>query len=179
MEEQRQAAMSPLRTALSVIDNTNEWIGKIISFLMFPIVLIMVYGVIMRYFFNAPSLWADDSSLLICGVYLLLGGGYAMLRRMHVNMDVVYNLFPFRTKAIIDVFTSLLFFLFCYVLVRYGAVNFWNSFSMRELTAPPVVLPVYPAKFAVPLGAFLLAMQGLAKFVRNLVIVITGESHAC
>jgi len=35
--------------------------------------------------------------------------------------------------------------------------------------------PIYPLKLTIPIAGFLLLLQGLAKFIRDLIIVITDK----
>jgi len=42
-----------------------------------------------------------------------------------------------------------------------------------ETTFTPWYPPLYPLKLTIPLAAFLILLQGLAKFVRDLIMAIT------
>jgi TRAP-type mannitol/chloroaromatic compound transport system permease small subunit len=128
-----------------------------------------------RYGFNKPTEWAYSISLFLTGAFFILGGGYALLYKSHVNMDVVYNRFPLKTRAIVDLFTSTLFFLFCGVLFWKSLGYVWNSLTILETTDYPPYFPIYPVKLTIPIAAFLILLQGLAKFIRDFMIAITGR----
>jgi TRAP-type mannitol/chloroaromatic compound transport system permease small subunit len=92
-----------------------------------------------------------------------------------VNVDILYHRFTPRTRAVIDLFTWLLFFYFCGLLLVKGWEMAWDSFQVRETEPTSFAPPVYPIKMTIPLGALLILLQGLAKFIRDLNLAITGK----
>jgi TRAP-type mannitol/chloroaromatic compound transport system permease small subunit len=162
---------------LKSINTINERVGKAVSFLILPIVIILVFITLIRYVFSASTLWSDQISLFLTGPYFILGGAYTLLHNGHVNMDVVYNRFSRRVRAILDLFTALLFFLFC-GLFFWKAVGYsWDSLAILETTGSPLYFPLYPIKLIIPIAPFLLFLQGLPKFISNLNIAIKGGPH--
>jgi len=157
------------------IDVLSEYSGKIVSFLIFPVVVIVAYEVTSRYAFDAPTIWAHESIQLIYGLYGVLAGAYCLYHRSHVNVELFYERFSLRTKAVLDIVTSPLFFMFCGVLVFYGMGFGLRSLSIWEHSGSAWAPIIWPVKLAIPLGALLLTFQGLAKFIRDLYIVATGR----
>ena len=103
------------------------------------------------------------------------GAAYAFLTRAHVNVDILYRRFSPRTKSIVDLFTSVLFFVFCIVLLWITVETADEQvlklhFSLRLLSPPS-----WPVRLLIPIGVFLLLLQGLAKFARNLITALTGK----
>jgi len=62
------------------------------------VVLIIAREVIARSVFHSPALWADESMTYIAGFVYVLGGGYALLYRRHVAVDIVYERFGWRGR---------------------------------------------------------------------------------
>ena len=164
-----------MKAVLGVIDATSDWIGKVYSYTIYIAIGVLTYEVAARYIFNAPTIWAHGISYRIFAVYYLLGGAYVLRHRAHINMDIIYNRFSLRTKAILDLVTVFFFFAFCGVLLWQGSQFAWKSLLMLEVDADPFHAPIYPVKLMLPLGAFLILLQGLAKFSRDLVTAITGR----
>ncbi len=161
---------------LGPIDTFSEWTGKIIAPLIAVVMLIVMSEVVLRYFFNAPTAWAHESSAMVFGAYFILGGGYVLRRGSHVKMDVFYATLSLRTKAILDVATSLMFFAFCGVILWYGGEMALRSLRIREFTQSYWAPPIYPVKLTIPVGAFLILLQGSAKFIRDLITATTGRA---
>jgi TRAP-type mannitol/chloroaromatic compound transport system permease small subunit len=160
---------------LGAIDLLNEKIGKGVSYLIIFLLFVIIYEIICRYLFNNPTIWAHETSQMIYGAYVILLGGYVLQRGGHVNVEIIYGRFSPRQKAIIDLFTWLLFFYFCGLLLLKGGEMAWDSFKVRETEPTAFAPPVYPIKMTIPLGAFLLLLQGLAKFIRDLHLALLGK----
>jgi len=83
--------------------------------------------------------------------------------------------FSARGKAIADIITFALFIMFCGMMLAYGGSLAWESLSRFEHSQSAWNPPLYPMKLMIPTGAFLLLLQGIAKLVRDIVTVVTGE----
>lgn len=159
----------------TLVDNINEWSGKIFFFIMPLIALIGTYEVMMRYIFNRPTNWAWEVNASLLSVACAMGAGYALLKGTHVRVDVVYNLAPVRVKAILDSATSVFAIAFLGVLIWQGAGMSWYSILVRETTKTAFRSPVYPFKAVIVIGTSLFLLQVLANLVRNVYIAYTGR----
>lgn len=164
-----------MKKFLKFIDRMNELIGKAISYLILVLVGVIVYEIVARYFFNSPTIWAHEISQMVYGAYVILLGGYLQQRNGHVNVDILYLRFKPRTRAIIDLFTWLLFFAFCGVILVKGGEMAWDSFLYRETDSTVFAPPIYPLKMLIPLGGLLLLLQGLVRYIGDLKVAITGK----
>lgn len=164
-----------MKTLLKTIDATSEWSGKLVALMFYAMVGVLVWEVVVRYAFNAPTIWAHGISVRIFASYAILAGAYVLLHKGHIAMDLVYSRFPLRTKAIVDLITASLFFAFCGVLLWYGSSFAWTSLMMLELDDTAFRAPIYPIKLMVPVGAFLILLQGLAKYSRDFITAVSGR----
>lgn len=164
--------MVVIRSIVQFVDTMNDWIGRILSFGVLFMFLLMLSEVIRRYFFNAPTVWGNELTQLIFGGYVVLCGGYILRWEGHTNVDILYGSFPPRMKALIDILTSFLFFFFAGVMFITGASLSWESLKTFEHSQSAWNPPLYPLKLLIPTGAFLLLSQGLAKFIRDVMIVL-------
>lgn len=153
---------------LSFVDRANERIGKGASFFVLAIMGVVIYDVLMRYFLTKPQSWAPEVSEFFFGALFILGGGYTLLKGGHVRMDAIYSHLSPKFKAILDLATSIFFFLSCGVLLWGGWLMGWHSFLLRETTSSAFAPPLFPMKLLLPVGAGLLILQGVAKFIRDL-----------
>ena len=170
--------MRHIDRVLSLIDTINEWAGRVVSFLVIGVVGVIFYQVMCRYVLNRPSIWAQEVSIFIFGVYFVLGCGYMFLHSSHTRCDVLYTrLFP-KGKAIADICTAPVFLIFAVTLFVYGFDMALESVRNREVYQSAWAPVYYPIKLAVPVGGFLLLIQGLAKLVRDIKEVVgTNELH--
>jgi TRAP-type mannitol/chloroaromatic compound transport system permease small subunit len=160
------------------IDSINEWAGKCVSILALPMALFIGIEVVARYVFNRPTIWVWDVNIQLLGALVLFGAGYTLLHGGHIIVDVIVIRFSRRTRAITDMITSVFFFFAIGVLVWKAAMAGWDSLLSRELFTSYWNPPIYPLKISVSIGAFLLLLQGVAKFIRDLSIAIHPESGA-
>jgi TRAP-type mannitol/chloroaromatic compound transport system permease small subunit len=153
------------------------WSGKLFSFLVWPMILVIACEIIARYLFNLPTIWASETVTYLCGIYGVVGGAYTLRFRGHVNVDIIYARLSTRQKATVDLITSLLFFFFFGVLLWTGIILAWDSVEIMETSGTAWSPPIYPVKIIVPLGAILMLLQGVSDFIRNLKMAVTGEGQ--
>ena len=163
--------MSILKTFLKFIDAVNEKVGNLLSYFLFFFFVLLLMEVILRYFFNSPTVWANELAQMLFGAYAILAGGYILRTGGHVNVDILYSRLSRKQRAVLDIVTSSLFFLFCGMLLVYGGSLAWDSLARFEHSQSAWNPPLYPAKLMIPLAALLLMLQGLAKLIRDILIL--------
>lgn len=154
-----------------LVGRTNEWVGRIAGLLIVGVVLIILREVIARGAFNAPSIWADESMTYLAGLAYALGGGYTLLHRKHVLVDLAYQPLARRSrsvKAAMDIGAFVLFSLYCATLIWFGWQFGAASFEQHEGSGTLWNPPAWPLKFAIPLAGLLLLLQGLANLLVDL-----------
>jgi TRAP-type mannitol/chloroaromatic compound transport system permease small subunit len=164
------------RTPLDIIDNTVNWIGKIISFAIFAIAGVVLVAVVARTI-DHPVNWTFEVAYYLFGSCFLLAGSYALLKNQHVNIDILLHRLSPRKAAIINLCTWPFFFLFAGALLWGGVQMAMRSISIQEKFGTIWAPPLYPLKIMVPLGAFLILLQGIAHFIRDLRQAISGTSE--
>jgi len=171
-----------MKFLLSVIDAVSEFTGKFFSFLCPVLVGMIVIEVIARYFFKAPIPGVHDIMTAYFGAYYLMAAAYTHLYEAHVRVDVVYAHFSPRGKAILDLITFPLFLLFIGLIVyagwKFAMDATWIKGWNLEFDHCHLMNPLWPIKWTIPIGGFLLLLQGLAKFVRDLYFVVTRKALA-
>lgn len=167
--------MQKLARMVNAIDATSKWSGYIVMFLVLGLALLMSIEVVCRYGFNSPTVWATESCMLVFGVYVLICGAYVLLIGGHVSMDALYNRLSLRQKAILDILTSAFFFLFCGILLWKGIPTAIKCVALGEHSQSPWEAPYWPMRIAIPVGAFLILLQGLAKLIRDFHLAVTGR----
>lgn len=165
-----------MRRLFGAIDWLNEWTGRIVGFQIVFIVGVVVYEVVMRSVFVRPTLWANETMVYVTAMAYLLGGGYTLLHRRHVIVDVIYQRLLPRTRARLDLLTFLFFVLYMLTLIWVGWSFAWDSVQQRETAGTPWNPPIYPVKLAIPLAGLLVLLQGLANVVRDF-YAARGESR--
>jgi TRAP-type mannitol/chloroaromatic compound transport system permease small subunit len=181
------------RKIIGFIDTLNDWVGRIVCWFIVPLCLAMVYEVIVRKFGTspgawvdeiirvfsnpdapselrpAPTLWAYDVSRMLYGALFMLGAGYALSKGVHIRADFIYRNWSDRTQGIIDLFLyCTLYFVGMGFLMWYGADYAWSAWSRGERAMDTAWMPqLGPIRTAIPVGAFLLILQGISESLKS------------
>ncbi len=150
------------------LDWTSNASGLFVSLWTVNAVCVYFYEVISRYVFDAPTIWAHQSSYLLFGMQYLLAGGFALLHGDHVRVDVVYIKLPKLGQIGMDIFTSIFFFIFALALAGTCWRFFFDSFDKAEVTQETWQVQKYPGKGLMVLGAILLTLAGLSKLLKDI-----------
>lgn len=159
------------------ISRVNGLAGEFVAYWSVIAVVVYYYEVIARYVFNSPTNWAHESMFLMFGMQYLLAGGYVLREGAHVRVDVIYNYFSNRGKAIVDLFTSIFFFIFVITLLITGWTFFIDSYKVSEVSFTEWAISYWPIKFALPLGAMLLLLQGIAQLSKDIAVAINPAAY--
>lgn len=164
-----------LKAVLNFIDSLNDRVGRILSYGVFFMFVLVLIEVIRRYFFNSPTVWGNELTQLIFGAYVILSGGYILRHGGHVNVDIFYSQLSDRWKAVVDIVTFVVFFLFSGIMLIYGSSFALESLTTYEHSQSAWNPPIYPFKLMIPLAALLLLLQGLTKLIRDVYFLVTGK----
>ena len=157
------------------INRLNNRIGTIFSIIIFPMFCILVYEVMMRYFFNRPTVWAQELSSLLYAIFFLIGGVYDMRWNDHIRVDILYNKLSKRNKCILDLFTWILFYLFVGIMFWEGSKFAYTATMRMERSNTSWGPFIWPVKIFIPLSAFLMLLQGFAKTIKDVYFIFNGK----
>lgn len=161
---------------IRVIDAISAWSGRIVAWLILPLIGAMTYEVAIRHVWE-PTQWAYDTSYMLYGALFMLGAAYTLYRGAHIRTDFLYQKWSVRTQAMVDAFCYLfLFFPGIAVFLWLGAEFAWASWLRDERTVGSSWMPViYPLKAVMPVAAALLLLQGVSEFLKCIYALRTGR----
>jgi TRAP-type mannitol/chloroaromatic compound transport system permease small subunit len=162
---------------IKAIDLLSDWSGKVVGWLALPLVGGLVYEVIARYFFDAPTIWAYDTTYMLYGSLFMLGAAYTLYKQGHIRTDILYRLLPQRWQGIVDTFLYLVFFFPAVIsLLIVGIDSAADSWAIRERTTLSAWRPlVYPFKTVIPVAAFFLLAQGVSELLKSVQASLRGR----
>ena len=167
--------MENIVKVLEYIDLINDWVGRVLSLIIIVIMFFAAYEVVMRYFFSRPTIWVwEINSHLLC-VSGAFAGGYALLTDTHVSVDILSSRLSPRLRSLLNLFTSPLFFIFVGSLIWFGTQEAIRSIAVGEREISTFASPLYITKSLIPLGAVLMLLQGIAKYIREYKAFKEGE----
>lgn len=68
--------------------------------------LILIQEVVLRYVFGAPTIWAHETTVFLCGIAFIFGGLLCSVRDRHIRVVLLYDLLSPRWRRNFDVVIS-------------------------------------------------------------------------
>ncbi|MBC6439092.1 MAG: TRAP transporter small permease subunit [Rhodospirillales bacterium] len=154
-----------------IIGAVNGGVGQFVAWWALIAVFAYYYEVVCRYVFNSPTNFVHEGMFLMFGMQYLLTGAFALRENAHVRVDVVYAGLSGKTRAILDLITSVFFFVFTVSLFWTGYIFFSDSAMVWEVSFTEWAIQYWPVKASIMIGAGLLVLQGLARVLRDIATV--------
>jgi len=156
----------------STIINIDKWskrIGNVVCWITMPLMIAMVYEVLARKLFLAPTMWAYDMSRFLYGALFMLGAGYALSRGVHIRADFLYRNFKVRTQGLIDFWLYLLFYFPGLLFFFYMTTGFvLESIKRGERGMDTAWMPfMWPIKACLWFGILFLLIQGISEVLKS------------
>jgi TRAP-type mannitol/chloroaromatic compound transport system permease small subunit len=150
------------------IDALNERIGHLSYWLILVAVLVSAGNAVVRYVFDTSSnAWLELQWYLFSAVFLFCAG-YALLHNQHVRIDVIAGRMSRRTRAWIDVLGTLFFLLPMAIAIMWMSWPvFVQAWELQEMSGNAGGLIVWPARLMIPVGFFLLILQGISELIKR------------
>ena len=166
-----------MNNLISLIDKINEKIGRFVSISTILLVVIIIFDVLLRYFFSITSPASFELEWHLFAIIFLLGAGWTLQQDKHVRVDVFYQKFSSKGKALVNM-TGAAFLLipFCYIGLVESLPFVEASFAVRETSPDPGGLPArYIIKSAIPIGFSLLGLQGISVLISSIQCLLGYE----
>ncbi|MFO7856646.1 MAG: TRAP transporter small permease subunit [Paracoccaceae bacterium] len=164
-----------MRMFVRTVDGLNGFVGRTVALGLLGLIALVVWEVFLRYGLNAPTTWGNELITYLFAAYILLGGGYTLLHRDHVAMDIVYSNMSPRRQATADVLTAFFVIIYCAVLLQQTSIMTYEALERGQTANSDWGPPLFPVYLAMPIGAALILLQAVAKLVRDLHMAITGR----
>lgn len=155
------------RTAVA-LDQLAIQSGRLVGWMLIPMILSLAWEVVARYGFGRPTVWAYDMTFMLFGAFFMLGAAYTLQRDGHIRTDMFYGEWGPRRQGLADLAGYVLFFL---PLVLVFTVTGWDYFEKAWATNERFVsspwMPVtWPFRLVMPVTGALLLVQGVAEMLR-------------
>lgn len=164
-----------IKAYVRYVDLINRTLGRLTMYLIFVMMAILLFATVSRSIFDTPLIWAMEMAQFTMAAYYLLGGGYSLQLDAHVRMDVLYDRWTPKRRAFTDSITAfcLVFYLIALLYGGMSSTEYALEYGQKNYSAwAPYMAPI---KIIMTLGIFLMLLQAVAIFFRDLATV-RGES---
>jgi|TARA_R110000764_G_scaffold755_5_gene2802 TRAP-type mannitol/chloroaromatic compound transport system permease small subunit len=158
---------------VQTIDTITELLGKAVAWLTLLMVLLTFSIVVLRYGFNLGWIGMQESVLYFHGIVFMLGAAYTLKHDGHVRVDIFYQKYSPKQKALLNLFGSVILLLPVCIFIFFISLDYvLSSWNIMESSPEAGGLPlVYLNKSLILLLAITLSLQGLAEIVRNILML--------
>jgi TRAP-type mannitol/chloroaromatic compound transport system permease small subunit len=158
------------------IDTINTKQGDLTSLLILPLAIVVFYEVIMRYVFNAPTIWGFEATIFLYGLHFMFGYSYTEVLEGNVKVDIFTSRMSEKTRAILNIITHCVFFLPVFSCLTYYVFQYALTSTMQhEVNSTSWAPPIWPFKLIMAFCFFLLLMQGVSNVLKS-ILVLTGKT---
>lgn len=158
----------PIQIFVRSVDAVNKVVGKFSMYLVFAMMGILLFESISRTLFDTPHIWVVELAQFTMAAYYLLGGGYSMLLKGHVRMDLLYGRWSVKKQGLADSITTpfLIFYLVFLLIGAYSSIEYAVIYGQknRSVWAPYMA----PIKIIMGTGVLLMLLQAIATWFRDL-----------
>ena len=157
------------------VDAVNKKVGYFSMYLVFAMTGVLLYESISRTLFDQPHIWVVEVAQFIMAAYYLLGGGYSMILKGHVRMDLLYGRWSVRKQAVMDMIT-MPFLLFYLIFLLWGGISSLQyAIEYQQVNYTSWAPLLWPIKLIMVIGIVLMLLQAVATFFKDMEKAIKGE----
>ncbi len=173
--------MSKPRTQKSLffrlVDGLSELSGYVSGLLILAAMLVICYGVVLRYVLGASTVWQTELAVYFLMFAAFVGGAYGLKHGHHVSIDLLVNRFSGRSQIAVRLLAAVVGLVFIVLIDVISILLWWQTTveGRHSGTAwnPPLSLPY----FILPLGMTLISLQYLAIAAELVQRLRFGESE--
>ncbi len=151
------------------VDWVNAKLGILANASVLLACVVSAANAMIRHAFDISSNGWLELQWYLFAVVVMLGASYTLQRNEHVRVDVFYMHLSPKMQEWTDIIGGVLFLLpACAVIGYYSWPFFYESWFRNEISTNAGGLLRWPVKFLIPLGFFLLFMQGLSEIIKRI-----------
>lgn len=161
--------MNALLSLSRVIDEINERIGKLMTWLILIVVVVSAGNAVVRYSIDWSSNALLEIQWYLFSAIFLLSAAYVLKRNEHIRIDIIAGRLSPRAQNWIDVFGIVAFLLpMAIMTMTLSWPVFTLAWSSNEMSANPGGLVRWPVRLLMPVGFLLLTLQGVAELIKRI-----------
>jgi len=161
---------------ITSLDKLIIKVGDLLSLIFLFSACIIIFEIVMRYVFNAPTIWVHETTTLLCAICFMYAGSYCLACNRHIRIGIIYDLVSDKVRHKLDIFISLFGLLYmlalswaAYEVAQKSLFAPWGDFRME--TSGSAWDPALPAIIKSALFAVVVLM--LLQYLLHLIKLVT------
>lgn len=130
------------------------------------LIFITFFGVIWRYFLNAPFIWQEEVQLALITWVIYFGASAAFRNGSHIAIDMIVDMFPEKLQRVMDIviyIVSLGVLGFIFV----NGISLVEQFVRTSRVTNILRIPTQYIYIAIPIGCVLMAVSYTVYLVKD------------
>ncbi|MFC5387421.1 TRAP transporter small permease subunit [Aquamicrobium segne] len=165
-----------IKRYVQFMDGLSEWVGRFSMLLIYLMIMVLLFDVFSDKALGIIQNWTLETAQFSLAAFYFLAGPKTLKDESHVRLDLLYDRFSERGKAIIDSITIWLVIFYLVVLLWGGISSLQYSWATNQrlpsLWGPSLV----PIKILMNVCIFLMILQSLAIFFRDVLKIREGDA---
>jgi TRAP-type C4-dicarboxylate transport system permease small subunit len=164
------------------LDRIIDILSKVALFCGGALLMVMAinitYGVLARYLFNAPSVYAMDLTKILMIPALVLAVSYVQRYNRHLQVDFLSARFPEKVQLILlEIIVPIAGLFVGYILVWKGWTAMVYARSINEVSYSSWGEPMWPVKLMIPIGYGLLCLVLIAQVCKGIARLVHDKGE--
>jgi len=147
-----------MRLFSSIVNWLTVRAGDLAGFCALGMTIFITADVFLRFFFNAPTIWANEASSYLLLVMVFMGAAYALKERAHIRIDFVVIRLPRHIQDWLQVYSSIAFLIFTGILCWFTGAIFLETVRFSETSRSLWDPPLAPWQVWLPLGLAIISL---------------------
>ena len=154
---------------LAVVGGVSRVLAHVAAWLLFAIGAMLAYEVAARYFFNAPTIWAEELSRLFMIWAVFLASAALLSEDEHIRVTVLIERAPPFLQRLAKVVSLVFVAVISAFVAWHGLPIAAQSYEVGRSTGSMLDIPSWWSQAAIPLGFALIALEAVLLAVATLV----------
>jgi TRAP-type mannitol/chloroaromatic compound transport system permease small subunit len=162
-----------MRTFVRTLDRLSFFCGVLAAALVIVLVVLMLYDVVLRYAFNAPTNWGNDLNAFLMGGSFVLSIAYALSTDAHVRVDLLYSDRTRPRMAYVDLIGLTFIVLPAVTFITWGLYrHLEDGIRTGERTGSGGWNPVvWPFRAVMVIGFAIFTFQIVAEIIKRIAVI--------
>ena len=174
--------MNRSETQKSFVSRSISWLSELSGYasgvLILASMLIICYGVVLRYVLVASTVWQTEQAVYFLMFAAFVGGAYGLRHGDHVNLSLIVERLPEKTRLYVRLLASVLGFLFVAIVAVIGYFLWWETTEAGRTSGTAWNVPLTYPYLIVPVGMTLIALQYLVIVVQRFQLLSNNDHPA-
>jgi C4-dicarboxylate transporter DctQ subunit len=144
---------------------------------IFMLLIVVLYGVILRYIFNKAPLWTEEIGcyLFIFCIWIVIGG--VLRDDHHIRLDLFLKWLSPPKRLLLEICISFVGLLFCSILAWFGIKYVVFQYIAKFKTTSFLTVPYWILFSFIPLGCILMGLEYLVKISGYISFLLTSGNR--